>query len=231
MMNRASKILIAIMAAASPALAQNADPAAPAANPAPNAQAAPATSDASSVVLAAKPAEAMPTPVPDPGDTGRSVSSKINADIASGMPKFAAPTPTPAEAPEVQEARDAERPKNQIPRLPKFVVRESRPLVFRDRDLYTPEGLVNLSFKNHPGLGFGNIFGLNSGIAYDMYMDEQRLSEMNDLTDTARAMSRGGDDAESAYILQASQETFMRPIEETWNGPGGNGGFSGGGGR
>ena len=44
-------------------------------------------------------------------------------------------------------------------------------------------------------------------------------------------MARGGDSSESAYILKESQETFMRPIEETWSGPGGSGGFSGGGGR
>jgi hypothetical protein len=129
------------------------------------------------------------------------------------------------------DLRDVDKPKNQIPRLPKYVVRESRPLVFRNRDLYTTEGLVNLSFKNHPGLGFGNLFGLNSKIAYDMYMDEQRQANIDDLTDTAQAMARGGDKAESQYILPASQEAFMRPIEETWGGPGGNGGFSGGGGR
>ncbi len=227
MMHRASQLLIALLAVALPATAQNAAPA-PAteagSDPAP-----PPTADASSVVLAAKPSTPpVPTPVLDPNDTGRTVSSKIAADLASGMPKFSAPSPTPTP---VIDTSDIDRPRNQIPRLPKYIVRESRPPVFRNRDLFTNEGLIDLSFKNHPGLLFGNLLGLNGPVAYQMYLDEQRKSDMDDLSDTAHAMERGGDKAESDYIMQASQETFMRPVQEIWGGPGGSGGFSGGGGR
>jgi len=231
-MNRASKILLAMLAAAAPAAAQNAaPPPPPAVEPEPTPAAGSAAGDASSVVLAAKAPTLAPMRPAAEDDNGRAVSSRIAADLNLGMPKYAPPTPTPAAKTEPQDMRDIDKPKNEIHRLPQYVVRESRPLVFRNRDLYTTEGLANLSFTNHPGLRLGNIFGLNSGIAYQMYLDEQRLANMDDLTDTARAMARGGDKAESQYILQASQETFMRPIEETWNGPGGNGGFSGGGGR
>jgi len=226
MLNRSSRLLLALLAASAPAVAQTAAPAAPGAG---QDQAAPATADASSVVLAPKaPAQPAPMPASDPNDTGRTVSNKIAADLASGMPKFSVPTPTPTPVAEVSEN---DKPKNQIPRLPKYVVRESRPPVFRNQDLYTTGGLIDLSFKSHPGLLFGNILGLNSSVAYQMYLDEERKDAMDDLTDTARAMARGGDKAESDYILQASQETFMRPVEEIWGGPGGNGGFSGGGGR
>ena len=228
MMNRAAKILIAVIAAAATAAAQNA-PATPpsAANPDPGAT--PAASDASSVVLAAKAPEPAP-PRAASDESGRAVSARVAADIGEGMPKYAPPTPTPVVPADSPEMRDIDKPKNQIPRLPKYVVRESRPLVFRNRDLYTTEGLVNLSFKNHPGLGFGNILGLNSAAALQMYQDDQRLDAMSDLADEAHAMARGGDKAESDYILKESQETYMRPIDETWSGPGGGGGFSGGGG-
>lgn len=231
-MNRASKLLLAFVVAAATAAAQDeakAPPAPAGSDQAVTPAAGSPAGDASATVLARAPAPPPLPPPGDPGDTGRSVSSRIAADLNSGMPKYDPPTPTPAVTAEPQDLRDIDKPKNEIPRLPKYVVRESRPLVFRNRDLYTAEGLVNLSFKNHPGLGFGNILGLNSGIAYDMYLDDERLSDMNDLTDTARAIARGGDAAESKYILQESQETFMRPIEQTWGGPGGNGGFSGGG--
>jgi hypothetical protein len=222
---RASTILFAIMAAAAPAVAQTPTP------PPPAAAAPETTSDASNVVLADKAPEPLPLPPVDPNDSGRTVSSRIAADLNSGMPKYSPPTPTPVVTADSPDMRDVDKPKNGIPRLPKYIVRESRPVVFRNRDLYTNEGLINLSFKNHPGLDFGNIFGLNSGIAYQMMLDEQRLTDIDDLTDTARAMSRGGDQAESQYILMESQQTFMRPVEETWGGPGANGGFSGGGGR
>jgi hypothetical protein len=225
MMNRASQLLLALLAVTLPAAGQGT---APAPEAAPD-QATPPAADASTVILAAKPSPPpVPTPLVDPNDTGRTVSSKIAADLASGMPKFGAPTPTPTP---VIDTSDLDRPRNSIPRLPKYVVRESRPPVFRNRDLFTSQGLIDLSFKNHPGLIFGNLLGLNGPLAYQMYLDEQRQSDMQDLTDTAHAMDRGGDKAESDYILQASQETFMRPVEEIWGGPGANGGFSGGGGR
>jgi hypothetical protein len=226
--NRASTILLAIMAAASTAAAQQAGPAPPPPGDSEAASAA-ATVDASSVVLAPK----APTLAPMQADdgSGRAVSSKIAADLASGMPKYAPPTPTPAVTAEPQDLRDIDKPKNEIRRLPAYVVRETRPAVFRDRDLYTTRGLVNLSFKTHPGLIVGNFLGLNSKVAYAMYLDDQRLANIEDLSETARAMAVGGDKAESDYILKESQATYMRPIEETWNGPGGGGGFSGGGGR
>jgi hypothetical protein len=47
-------------------------------------------------------------------------------------------------------------------------VRESRLPEFRTRDLYTKAGLIELSFKEHPGLRIGNFFNLNAKIAYDM---------------------------------------------------------------
>jgi hypothetical protein len=237
-MNRASKILLAMMAAAAPAAAQDAAPPPPAAV-APGLETTPAAGaaagDASSIVLAEKAPALVPMRAADENDTGRAISSKVAADLASGMPKYAPPTPTPATTAEPQDMRDIDKPRNEIRRLPQYVVRESRPPVFRNRDLYTTEGLVNLSFKSHPGLRIGNflsdILGNNSEIAYQMYLDDQRLANIDDLADTARAMARGGDKAESEYILKESQETYMRPIEETWTGPGANGGFSGGGGR
>jgi hypothetical protein len=233
-MNRASTILLAMMAAAAPLAAQEAAPPPPAAV-GPEEAASPAAGapagDASSIVLAEKAKPLVPMRAADEDDTGRAISAKVAADLASGMPKYAPPTPTPTATGEPQDMRDIDKPKNEIPRLPQYVVRESRPPVFRNRDLFTTEGLANLSFKRHPGLLIGNILGGNSDVAYQMYLDDQRQANMEDLTDTARAMARGGDTAESEYILKESQETYMRPIEETWTGPGGNGGFSGGGGR
>jgi len=102
--------------------------------------------------------------------------------------------------------------------------------VFRDRDLYTAGGLASLSFKNHPGLMFGNFLGLNSAVAAQMQQDDERLQNMSDLADTAHAMSLGGDAAEGRYILQQSQSTYMRGLDGF--GPtGAAGGNTGGGGK
>lgn len=152
--------------------------------------------------------------------------------LSDSMPKYTAPTPTPTPAENPVDMRDIDRPKNEIKRLPTYIVRETRPPVFRNRDLYGADGLAAISFKTHAGLNFGNILGLNSAPAYEMYLDDQRKENMDDLTDLSRAMTRGGDSAEGAYILQQSNDTYMRDGGTwDWAGQGIVGGNSGGSGK
>ena len=106
--------------------------------------------------------------------------------------------------------RDVDKPKNEIPRLPKYVVHERRPPVFRERDVFSASGMLDLSFRRHPGLSIGNILGLNEGLARQMIYDDERLASIEDLNETAYSMAQGGDVAEAQYILKATQDTFMR---------------------
>ena len=233
MTNRAPKIFLALMVAAGGASAQNPTPG-PSAAALPSAATSPAsgspTTDASSIVLAQRPREfAMEAPADSDG-VARSVSPGIAAALTAGAGKYSPPTPTPTPVAEPADLRDIDRPRNEIKRLPKYIVRESRPPIFRERDLNTTVGLVSLSFKSHPGLLFGNFLGLNSGPAYEMYLEEQRLENIGELTDIAHAMSRGGDRAEGAYILQETQSTYMRTDDANiyWGGPITGGGTMGG---
>jgi hypothetical protein len=150
--------------------------------------------------------------------------------LSLGMPKYNPPTPTPVAANEPQDMRDVDKPKNDIKRLPSYIVHDSRPPVFRDRDLYTKDGLVSLSYKLHPGLGLGNIAGLNDAPAYEIFLEDERLANIAELNDTARAIANGGDLAEGKYILEETQDTYMRSDQGfNWSGPGGgvNGGGAG----
>jgi len=213
------KLLLILAASASVAAAQNVAPPAP---PDGTATEAPAAStedskDNSNLLLAQR--REAPVPLPVSADTSgdtRTVSSNLAAALADGMPKFNPPTPTPVVTEEPQDLRDIDKPKNDIPRLPKYIVRESRPPVFRERDLYTPEGLIDLSFKNHPGLLIGNLFGLNSGQAKEMIYEDQTLAAIEDLNETAYAMARGGDTTEANLIQKETQDTFMRS-DAGWN--------------
>jgi len=224
MPQRAPKILIAFLVAAATALTQNsAEPSGPtAAVPQVSPAAGADTHDASSLVLAAKPNDVLPQVPADSDGVTRTVSPGVAADLALGMPKYNPPKPTPAPSAQSVDLRDIDKPKNEIKRLPTYVVREKRPPVFKDKDLFTAEGLANLSFKSHPGLLFGNFLGLNSATAYQMYLDDQRQEEMTDLSDTAHAMALGGDLTEGKYILQQSQDTYMRRSDDF--GPTGSGG-------
>lgn len=188
--------LIGILSAAVPAAGL--DPVAPPAQEA----------DASSIVLAPKPA----APAASARSAARPVSPGIASDIAAGLPAFAG---TPAPSPEA-DLRDLERPRNQIPRLPvemmkRYTVHEARLPEFRTVDLYTPAGLTDLAFKEHPGLRIGNIFNLNAKAAYAAIMDELRASNRQGLVDTTFAMAVGGDTEEGRLLQQAIlDEEFMQ---------------------
>ena len=180
-------------------------------DPAGGAAQAPAP-DAAKLMLAPR-KDSTPAPAADSDGVTRSVSPGIAAALSAGMPKYSPPTPTPTPTPETE----ADKPKNGIIRLPAYLVRERRPPIFRPRDLYTPTGLVDLTFKSHPGLLIGNLLGLNAATAYRMYLDEQRQSNMADLADTAHAMAQGGDFAEGAYIKRQSDSTYMRGGSSSWD--------------
>jgi hypothetical protein len=219
---RTPTLLLAFLASGALAAAQDAAPAGPA-------QEAPAR-DAPAIVLAAKPAAPAPTPSRD--SNSRSVSPDVAQALADGMPRYHPPTPVPTQTPEQVAAQaEADKPKNAIPRLPAYVVRDSRPPVFRNSEILTEAGQVRLTFRRHPGLAIGNIFGLNEGVAQQMFYDDERLTSIADLADTAHAMDEGGDRSESQFILQETKDTFMRTPDMSWGGPGGGGGFSGGGGK
>lgn len=231
-MNRAPIALMALMVAAAVAAGQTADnPPSPAASSAP--ANSPASGGAAGAAQAAAPADQQGAPVPPPSASfnspERSVSPEVAEALSLGMPKYNPPTPTPVAVNEPADMRDVDKPKNEIKRLPSYIVHDSRPPVFRDRDLYTKDGLVSLSYKLHPGLRIGNIAGLNDATAYEVFLEDERLANIADLTDTARAIATGGDPAEGEYILQQTQDTYMRTDQGfNWSGPGG--GVNGGGG-
>ena len=199
-------VIAALLAASAWARAQ-----APASTPA----AQPPTNDASSVLLASKPAPPVPVPAA-PRDSGaRPASAGIAADLAANMPKYAPElAPVPKAGTGSQDLRDVDRPKNQIPRLPlevmsRYVVHEARMPQFKEHDLYTKEGLIALSLERHPGLHFGNIFNLNSAAAFAAIQNEESAADRQDLVDTAYAMAVGGDNKETAVMQDAIEaESF-----------------------
>jgi hypothetical protein len=86
--------------------------------------------------------------------------------------------------------------------MQKYVVRASRVPVFRTRDLLSKEGLIDLAFKEHPGLRFGNFFNLNAAAAYDRAIREQLAASRQDLVDDTFALAAGGEPDEEAVMQQ-----------------------------
>ncbi len=93
--------------------------------------------------------------------------------------------------------------------MPLYVVRERQTPEFRLRDVYTHEGLEALSFHEHPGLHLGNFHDLNKNEALVLFTDEERLDNIQEFRDTARAFEAGGDLAEANAIRTATARAFI----------------------
>src|SRR5580692_2622843 len=115
-MKRALKSLLAVMVTASIAAAQNASPQAGASPAVPTDNAAPAQAVAP-----------VPTPAPTADYAYRSVSPGVAEALSMDRPKFNPPTPTPVAVNEPEDMRTVDKPKNDIPRLPSYIVRDTRP--------------------------------------------------------------------------------------------------------
>jgi hypothetical protein len=202
-------LLIALLAAAVPAWAQNStSPGEQAAANSTEQAAASGSVDTSKLILARNPDEAMANPDAGLEPVAPPLSSALAGELAVDAPRYELP-------PSAAGAASADKAKNEIPRLPestlsRFVVHGSRVNGFSDHDMLTDDGLVDLSFREHPGLRVGNLLNLNAPAAFEAFKEEERLSKMADLNDTSMAMAAGNDPAEAKLIQAEAAEAFMR---------------------
>jgi hypothetical protein len=153
---------------------------------------------------------------PPPQKKDRAISSGVASALAASMPKYN-PPPKRDPADEDVDLRDVDKPRNGIIRLPKYTVREKKPPVFRERDIFTRGGLADLArsryltatdrILNRVTLP---LFGTSSEArAMAMYAEDERLNNMADLTNTAEDIGRA-DPADGAYIKRVTDQTYMR---------------------
>lgn len=189
------------------------------------AQAAPASS-ANPIVAAPgtpKPATVLPPAAPR---RARAISPEVAAQLAAAAPKFTPPPPKPATPPPEEEevdARELDKPKNGIIRLPKYIVREKPPAVLNERAVNTQRGLADLAMKRYVTEGYRalNRFTLplfgSSAETYAMmrYEEEERLKTMGELNDMAGMVS-ARDRAAGAYVRKLGSEATMRQPDFDW---------------
>lgn len=163
---------------------------------------------------------------PAPGGQ-RPAPSDTSAMISAGLPKYSPPKPAPPPRPESElpDLRDTDKPRNEIIRLPKYVVRAAKPPIFREQDIHNAQGLADLAVRRYLS-EFDRellnkvtlpLFGSTpEARALEMYREDLRWSNLASLNDTANAMARGGDKSESVYIKREAEDTYMRTID--WGG-------------
>jgi hypothetical protein len=114
----------------------------------------------------------------------RVISPEMATRLVATTPKFV-PPPEPGTAPSpAPEAREPDRPLNQILRLPPYLVAEPKLAPTKERDVLTKKGKLAIALKKHPGLKFGPFAWLNNGIALEMYEQDvaaERRKEEADL--------------------------------------------------
>lgn len=146
----------------------------------------------------------------------RAISPEVAAALAAGMPKYNPPKPVEKSEEDI-DMREVDKPRNQIIRLPEYVVREEKPPVFRERDIYTQKGLRELArmrYLSETGQALNRfnipLFGMGAdAYALMRYEEEERLSNISDLNETARDVSLT--DPESAQaIREATRDTYAR---------------------
>ncbi len=160
--------------------------------------------------------QANPAATPAPKHY-RTVSPELAASLAATMPKYNPPKPVEKKPDDDVDLRDVDKPKNQIIRLPKYVVQEQKPPVFRERELYTAKGLAALAIRRYlssTDLALNSttlpLFGLsNEARALAMYAEDERLKNMADLKDSARTVGIA-DPTEADYIRKVTQDTYLR---------------------
>ena len=188
------------------------------------APAAAATAPAALSPVLAPPAE-KPARPSAPKRT-RAISPEAAAALSAFSPKYEPLPPKPEPKPEAEPAdlREIDKPKNGIVRLPKYIVQEAKPPVFRERDIYTQKGLTDVAMHRYISDADRamNLFTLplvgtsTEKRAMAMYAEDERLRNMSDLRDAASAAAKF-DPAAGDYIRKESQTTFLRSSDFGWS--------------
>lgn len=160
----------------------------------------------------------------------RAISPEVQAQLSAITPKFAPPPPKPAPKPEeeVPDARELDKPRNGIIRLPTVVVQEPKNPVLNERAVNTQKGLASIAVKRYisevdkaMNRFTLPLFGQSvQSRAMEMYAEDERLQNMGDLKDTATAAGMS-DKAAGSYILREANKTYLRSSDFGWQGSGG----------
>jgi len=143
------------------------------------------------------------------------VSGETAGRVSTGLPKFTPRKTTDGKTEtELPDLREIDKPKNGIIRLPQYTVtkpKEKKLPGFKVREMLTYKGLVELALKQKPGLRFGNIFGMNNGIALEMYLEQEHLDDLAEIADAVANARNSGDPVGGDFLAQERYRLAYRP--------------------
>jgi hypothetical protein len=144
----------------------------------------------------------------------RAISGETSSLLSAGY-KYSPPKPVePAiDEDELVDQRDLDKPRNEIIRLPKYMVEGVRPPVFAEKNLYTKQDFSTLVIQRYLGKNGLNKYQLGkTGEAYamQMYWDDERLKNMVEGDKQVSLYRVGGDEAKAAKVEEENRSMFLR---------------------
>jgi hypothetical protein len=143
----------------------------------------------------------------------QTVSRETSAAVLAGY-RYQPPKPVEPKNEDDVDLRDVDKPRNEIIRLPRYVVEATRPAVFKERNLYTPEMLKKIAAQRYLGMGQGlNSFQLGrsgENVAQQMYWDDERLKNMTEGERHVSLYRIGGDEARASKAEEQNRSTYIR---------------------
>jgi hypothetical protein len=129
------------------------------------------------------PASPPVVPQPAPAARPRLIFSRVEDGSTLVEAKVLAVGEKPPTQP-VLALSDLPPPDKDVFRLPAYIVQEPKLPAFKERELLTPKGKIDLALKRHPGLRFGSLpFFSNNGIGLAMLEEEFRLERLHEMAD------------------------------------------------
>lgn len=142
------------------------------------------------------------------------LSSEASNALAARVKYEPLPPEPVAPPPEPEE----DKPRNEIIRLPRYVVEGDRPPVFNERALYSKEQLEKLAAQRylsdmHRNLNRYRIGREDEKFAMLMYFEEERLKNIAATNDYVALYRVSGDEAKAAQVKEEAYSTFVRKPE------------------
>jgi hypothetical protein len=172
----------------------------------------------------AAPAKDQPASQDAPPPHQRAISTGVAAALTATLPKYNPPKPVVKKPEDDRDMRDVDKPRNRIVRLPQYVVREKKPPVFTEREIYTDKGLSDIALKRYfseTGRALNSftipLFGISKeAYAKMLYDQDERLKNMSDLKSSANDISLINPE-NAKEIKQATQDTYDRGYDNFFN--------------
>ena len=163
------------------------------------------------------PPAAAPAAQPPAAATAKKerVLSSESSDALAARVKYEPLPPEPAvPAPPPEE----DKPRNEIIRLPKYVVEGERPPVFNERSLYSKEQMEKLAAQRylsdfHRNLNRYRIGREDEKFAMVMYFEEERRRNIAATNEYVALYRAAGDTAKADEVKEEAYSTFVRKPE------------------